>query len=258
MPNYKNYLSIPYLMFLPMHMGVLLIPFISSFTWLNFFYFVLGYILICGLGNNVGLHRWAGHKSIELGKYSKYIVLFFSMMAAQGHAIWWAATHRGLHHKYSDTYKDEHSPIHGKWHAFHIWEWKHDPSKVNYKYVIDLLRDPLLVVTGKYYKIIVLVTWLIVGLISIDLLLWMFMLPAVIGLHLEGLVNLLCHTNYGYRNFKTKDNSHNVFLLGILGWGNGWHNNHHERASSFDFGSSISGKWYEFDACILFKPFFKL
>ena len=257
MPNNRNILSIPFLMFLPMHLGVLLIPFVSTSSWLHLCYFLLGYVLICGLGNNVGLHRWAGHKSVELGQCSKYIVLFFSMMAAQGHAIWWAAMHRGSHHRYSDTAKDSHSPIHGKWHAFHSWEWKHDPSVVNYKYVVDLLKDPLLVTTGKYYKLIVVSIWVIVGYINIDLLLWMFMLPAVIGLHLEGLVNLLCHTNYGYRNFDTNDNSHNVPLLGILDWGNGWHNNHHHKQGSFDFGSGVSGKWYEFDACKIFLPLLK-
>ena len=244
-------------MFFPMHIGVLLIPFISTISWLHLWYFLIGYILICGLGNNVGLHRWASHKSVELGTYSKYIVLFFSMMAAQGHAIWWAALHRGMHHRHSDTDKDLHSPMHGKWHAFHGWEWKHDPATVNYKYVIDLLRDPLLVITGKYYKLIVLSTWIFVGCINLDLLLWMFLLPAVLGLHLEGMVNLLCHTNIGYRNFETKDNSHNVPLLGILNWGNGWHNNHHYNQSSYDFGSRISNKWYEFDPCKMFLPLLK-
>ena len=175
-------------------------PFITSFTWLHIFYFLMGYILISGLGNNVGLHRWAGHRAIELGKYSKNIVLYFSLMACQGHPIWWAAVHRGQHHKFSDTDKDSHSPINGKWHAFFGWELKHDPSTVNYKYAVDLMRDPILIKTSKYYEAIIITSWIIVGLFSIDLLLWMFILPTVLALHLEGMVNLFCHTKYGYRN----------------------------------------------------------
>lgn len=258
MKNSKNPLSILYLIFLPLHVGVLFMPFITTFTWLHMFYFLMGYILISGLGNNVGLHRWAGHKAIELGKYSKNIVLYFSIMACQGHPIWWASVHRGQHHKFSDTDKDSHSPINGKWHAFFGWELKHDPSSVNYKYAVDLMRDPLLVKTSKFYEAIIILSWLIVGLISVDLLLWMFVLPTVLALHLEGMVNLFCHSDYGYRNFNTKDNSHNILLLGLFDWGNGWHNNHHEKASSYDFGSSVSGKWWEFDPCRIFKPFLKL
>jgi len=258
MTNSKNPLSIIYLIFLPLHLGVLIMPFITSFTWLHIFYFLMGYILISGLGNNVGLHRWAGHRAIELGKYSKNIVLYFSLMACQGHPIWWAAVHRGQHHKFSDTDKDSHSPINGKWHAFFGWELKHDPSTVNYKYAVDLMRDPILIKTSKYYEAIIITSWIIVGLFSVDLLLWMFILPTVLALHLEGMVNLFCHTNYGYRNFDTTDNSRNIFLLGLFDWGNGWHNNHHAKASAYDFGSSVSGKWWEFDACRIFKPFLKL
>jgi stearoyl-CoA desaturase (delta-9 desaturase) len=82
-------------------------------------------------------------------------------------------------------------------------------------------------------------------------------LPTVLALHLEGMVNLFCHSNYGYRNFETKDNSRNVFLLGLLNWGNGWHNNHHHNQSSYDFGTNISKKWYEFDPCKIFIPILK-
>jgi stearoyl-CoA desaturase (delta-9 desaturase) len=257
MPNYKDFLSVPHLIFLPIHVCVLLIPFVSTICWLHICYFLIGYVLICGLGNNVGLHRWASHKSVELGKYSKYVVLFFSMMAGQGHPVWWAALHRGQHHRNSDTETDSHSPIHGKWHAFHGWVWKYDPLNVSYKYVTDLMRDPLMIFTFKYYKSIVITVWIIIGLVDTDLLLWMFMLPAMLSLHLEGMVNLFCHIKLGYRNFDTKDNSHNVPLLGILNWGNGWHNNHHYNQSSFDFGSGISKNWYEFDPCKMFLPLLK-
>jgi fatty-acid desaturase len=30
-----------------------------------------------------------------------------------------------------------------------------------------------------------------------------------------------------YRNFETKDNSHNNIIIGWLSFGFGWHNNHH-------------------------------
>jgi stearoyl-CoA desaturase (delta-9 desaturase) len=107
------------------------------------------------------------------------------------------------------------------------------------------------------FSAIIITSWIILGLIDVDLLLWMLVLPTVLALHLEGMVNLFCHTTYGYRNFDTKDNSRNVYLLGIFDWGNGWHNNHHYNQSSYDFGTNISKKWYEFDPCRIFIPILK-
>jgi stearoyl-CoA desaturase (delta-9 desaturase) len=51
--------------------------------------------------------------------------------------------------------------------------------------------------------------------------------------------------------------SQNNFVLGYLGWGQGWHNNHHHDPKSYDFGTNISGKWWEFDPCRIFLPFLK-
>jgi stearoyl-CoA desaturase (delta-9 desaturase) len=90
----------------------------------------------------------------------------------------------------------------------------------------------------------------------LDFLLWGIFLPTVIALHLEGLINTVCHSNVGYRNFETNDLSRNVPLLGYLVWGNGWHNNHHFNPGQFDFGKAVSGK-NEFDPCILFLPFIR-
>jgi fatty-acid desaturase len=42
--------------------------------------------------------------------------------------------------------------------------------------------------------------------------------------------------------------------MGLLTWGQGWHNNHHYAPGNYDFGSGTSGKWWEFDPCKLFLP----
>jgi len=41
------------------------------------------------------------------------------------------------------------------------------------------MREPWIVGTHKYYEIIIWTTWILAAFISIDLLLYMFMLPAV-------------------------------------------------------------------------------
>jgi stearoyl-CoA desaturase (delta-9 desaturase) len=169
--------------------------------------------------------------------------------------MWWAAVHRGYHHRYSDKDGDQHSPVHGKWHAFNGWIHTTDHSKTSLRSVVDLGRIPMIAKTHKYYELIIYATWIIAGCISLDLLFWGFVIPAIVALHIDNAVNLFCHLpGAGYRNFETTDQSVNVPILGYLGWGQGWHNNHHAHASRFDFGRAVSGKKWEYDPCMLFVP----
>jgi stearoyl-CoA desaturase (Delta-9 desaturase) len=44
--------------------------------------------------------------------------------------------------------------------------------------------------------------------------------------HVTWSVNSVCHT-FGKRAFETPDRSRNEWLVGLLAFGEGWHNNHH-------------------------------
>jgi len=132
----------------------------------------------------------------------------------------------------------------------HDWDQYFNP-----KYAVDLLRDPVQLWFSKNYTSVILITYLAVGLVSLDFLLFGLMLPAVIGLYQESTINVLGHyRKFGYRNFETKDNSQNVPVLALTTWGQGWHNNHHYQASSYDFGTSVSGRSFEFDPSLLLLP----
>ena len=51
---------------------------------------------------------------------------------------------------------------------------------------------------------------------------------------------------YGYSHFEiehSKESGYNDLLLGLISFGEGFHNNHHAHPSSAKFGL----KWYEFD-----------
>lgn len=254
MKNFYYLLSI----LVPLHAIALGLLWYNDFYWVNLLYFLFGYILIGGLGVEVGLHRWASHRSVELKPAIKPIIVLLSFLGCQGHPLWWAAVHRGAHHRYADTDKDPHSPKYqGMWNSFLGWVFDHDPQSVNYKVVVDLLRDPWLIKTKRLYEATILYIWLLIGMIDVNLLLWGFLLPAIVAFHGEGLINSLCHSDRGYRNFNTTDQSKNIPWLGFFMWGNGWHNNHHHKPSSFDFGKSVSGKKWEFDPCTLFLPLIK-
>jgi len=254
----KKNISIVATILLPLHLLFFALLPTTNFTWTSIFYVLLGYVFIGGLGVEVGLHRWASHKTIDLNSIAKPLVIFASVISCQGHPYWWAAIHRGNHHRFCDTEKDIHSPKNGKWNSFLGWLLNHDTvNNINFKYITDLMRDPLLKFSAKYYKSIIYTTWIVAGFISLNFLFWAVIIPTLISFYSVNVINLICHSDSGYRNFNTTDNSRNVSFLGYFCWGNGWHNNHHYRASSYDFGKSVSGKWWEVDPCVIFLPFIK-
>lgn len=216
--------------------------------------------LVSGLGIAVGYHRVFSHKTHDLPRWKENLILFFATFAGQGTAIFWVAVHRGYHHPYSDQEKDIHSPIvYGKWQAFLGWlNYTSDKNNtINVKYAVDLLRKPNFIwFQNNYYRLLFGFP-LLVALFDWRLAFAAFYLPTFISLIQDNGVNVFGHIKglIGYRNFDTNDFSQNNAFFGYLGWGQGWHNNHHAKPANYDFGSGTSGKWWEFDPCRLFLPF---
>jgi stearoyl-CoA desaturase (delta-9 desaturase) len=228
---------------------------VNGFELSHLLFFLLGWVLICGLGSAVVLHRITSHRAITVRRFLRNPLLLLGALCAQGSPMWWAVIHRGLHHPYSDREGDPHSPIHGFWHAYHGWTLKVDPSKVNITAMKDLLRYEEGKFLHRNYTAIVWSVYILVGLISLDFLLWALIIPAAWSYHQESIVNTVCHSRkIGYRNYDTPDNSMNNKILALFTWGQALHNNHHHEPGSYDFGKSISNKPTEFDPCVIFLP----
>ena len=71
---------------------------------------------------------------------------------------------------------------------------------------------------------------------------WVGLLNRVALLQAFGLINSVCHL-FGYRRYQTTDMSRNNWIVAILTFGEGWHNNHHHYQSSARQGFA----WYEID-----------
>lgn len=220
---------------------------------------VISWILISGLGIAVGYHRIFSHRTHELKPWQEKIILFIATFAGQGSPIFWVAVHRGYHHPHSDTRRDLHSPVaHGRWHAFMGWliENTEARNQVSVKYAADLLRKPHFVWFHRNYLWLVWLVPLALALINWPLAFAIFWIPGAIALLQDNGVNVYGHvkTIISYRNFNTNDHSQNNPWFGYLGWGQGWHNNHHHAPGNFDFGSGTSGQWWEWDPCRIFLP----
>ena len=206
---------------------------------------IIGWILIKFFGIGAGYHRLFAHKGFEVNKFIKRFMLYWGSLGLQGSAILWTAIHRGEHHRHSDTDQDPHSPKDGFWHSYIWWMFTLKEGSVNVKKVPDLLRDPDMIFAHKYYYSVIWITWIVSALISVDLFLYLFILPALITLHVFCLQTSIVHyPKLGYKNYNTKDDSVNVPWLFFLTQGECWHNNHHGDPKNPNYGSR---RWWELD-----------
>jgi stearoyl-CoA desaturase (delta-9 desaturase) len=262
---YRKTHQIPYILavWFPYHLTAIAAvawAFATGWSWWYPVWAILGWILLDGVGNNLTLHRFLSHKSWKPYKWMEPFLLWTGVMVGEGSPLWWAALHRGHHHRVSDQPgKDFHTPVENGWlWSYMAWQFAVKQDTVSFRYAVDLLKDRRVVFCHENYNKIILCTLLISAfLFGLPFTIWFFIVGSLMSLHADGLVNTFGHVPAaGYRNFNTKDQSTNVWWIGYFHWGSGWHNNHHQEASSFDFGSSVSGRAHELDPCmILMIPF---
>jgi stearoyl-CoA desaturase (delta-9 desaturase) len=85
--------------------------------------------------------------------------------------------------------------------------------------------------------------WLLFGpFTGVSWLLWGMAVRMVVVFHVTWLVNSATHM-WGYRNYTTGDDSRNLWWVGLLAFGEGWHNNHH----AFQRMAKHGHRWWEID-----------
>jgi stearoyl-CoA desaturase (delta-9 desaturase) len=91
-------------------------------------------------------------------------------------------------------------------------------------------------------------TWSLLGALqwSLSWLVWGVFVRTVAVWHITWSVNSVTHL-WGYRNFATRDDSRNNWLVGLISNGEGWHNNHHAQPRSAGHGM----RWWELDVSYL-------
>jgi stearoyl-CoA desaturase (delta-9 desaturase) len=168
------------------------------------------------------------------------------MLASEGGAISWVAMHRA-HHVYSDRPgRDLHTPRDGFLWSHLGWILCHLPRRRTFeaRWAPDLVADPVHRVLNRIHVVPNIVLGL--GLHAwggFALVSWGVFLRLVLTLHSTWLVNSAAHT-WGYRTFSTPEGSTNLWWVGLLAWGEGWHNNHH----AFPRSARHGHRFWELDA----------
>jgi stearoyl-CoA desaturase (Delta-9 desaturase) len=240
-----------------------------AFDWVQLAIFG-GMTIATALGITVGYHRLATHKSFRTPAPIRYLLAALGSAAVQGPVIEWAGTHR-KHHQHSDHDDDPHSPnahgggswgkgikatLRGFFHAHMGWLFSAH-SKGLAKYTKDLWADPVLSAVNRQF-----VLWVVIGLIFPAVLgglitmsfmgallgfLWGGLVRILVVHHITWSVNSVCHL-WGTRPFACGDHSRNNAIVGVLAFGEGWHNNHHAFPTSARHGL----RWWEIDLSYMF------
>lgn len=200
-------------------------------------------------------HRYAAHQAFTMNKFWEraffvftYITQGSSYMSPRAYAI----MHR-MHHAYTDTEKDPHSPEFSR-NIFQMMLRTRNIYSNIYKGKIEVEERftrnlPEWPAFDKWaHSSFSRICWTL-GYVTIFLLLspsfwWLLLLPIVVGMGVfhGAIINWFAH-KYGYTNFKLKNTSQNLFSVDVFMLGESYHNNHHKHPSSVNFGR----RWHEVD-----------
>ena len=253
-----------------LNLVVILIPFAAliaatvwvwgwGFGWMELT-ILLAMYLASGMGVTIGFHRFFAHRSFDTSRVMQAILGILGSMAVEGPLLRWVATHRS-HHHHSDDALDPHSPHqHGKgffnmakglWRAHIGWIFEPEARDL-YRYVPDLSSDRLLRTISALFPLWVglslliptavagLITWSWTG--ALLGLLWGGLVRIFFVHHVTWSINSVCHI-WGFQSFRSHDESRNNPIFGVLGFGEGWHNNHHAFPASARHGL----RWWQVD-----------
>lgn len=196
-----------------------------------------------------GYHRYFAHRTYKMGRVMQFIMAFLSESSMQKGVLWWASHHRH-HHKYSDQPEDVHSAKQdGFWHSHVGWIFQERWADTDEDRIKDLMRFPELVWIDKYHwvppTVMGIATYFFgqwIGIGGWQAVVVGFFWSTVLVFHATFCINSLAHV-IGKRRYDTTDESKNHWLLALITFGEGWHNNHHHYQASANQG----WKWWEFD-----------
>ncbi len=234
------------------HLAALAAPF--YFTWSGFAICMALYWVTGGLGVCLGYHRLLTHGSFLTYPPVRFLFAFLGGISGEGSALDWVANHR-KHHAFSDQEGDPHSPRDGGLWSHVLWLFpRHSAQELAAhlrRWAPDLERDPGILFLHRTFLLwhfligaaLLAGGWALYGRdVGISWLLWGLAVRMVIVFHVTWFVNSATHI-WGYRNYETTDDSRNLWWVGLLAFGEGWHNNHHAYQRMARHGH----RWWEID-----------
>jgi len=190
------------------------LAFLTGVSWGAAGFAAAMYFIIM-FGMTAGHHRYFSHKTYKTSRIFQAILAIIGTLGIQRGVLWWASIHR-LHHKWSDTPGDPHSPVQGGfWHSHMKWVFNDKWEDTQWHMIKDLSKYPELIWINRFWAPIYMVWCLIVlSTLGFQYLVWGCFITTILTWHVTFTVNSLLHV-WGYKRYKTKDESRNNPWLAI-------------------------------------------
>ncbi len=242
--NGKRFDWVNVVYFSALHVAVLWAP--ATFSWSALGVALFLFWLTASVGIGFGYHRLLTHRGFKVPKPLEYFVTLCGMLASEGGAISWVAMHR-MHHTLSDRPgRDLHTPRDGFLWSHIGWvlcRLPEDHRTIERQHAPEMVADPVHRVLNRLHLFPnILLGFLLYAWGGWSFVVWGVFVRIVVTLHITWFVNSATHT-WGYRTFDTPEGSRNLWWVGLLAWGEGWHNNHHAFQRSARHGHA----WWELD-----------
>ena len=225
-----------------------------AFHWVDVLLLASFYVL-CAFGTTIGFHRYFTHRGFETRKPLEGLLAILGCMTMQGPLTQWVTDHR-KHHAYSDQPGDPHSPhvghedgawgaVRGFVHAHVGWLFENLGLEQGREYAKDLYENRLVHAIDRLYLVWVAVTlglpfligYVVGGTLAtgLEALVWGGLIRIFLYQHATFSVNSICHM-FGRQDYRSRDEARNNWLVAVLVFGEGWHNNHHAFPASARHG----------------------
>jgi fatty-acid desaturase len=233
------------------HGGAIAAP--LYFSWHGFWLCVFLVFITGQFGIGLGFHRLLAHKSFETTKMVRRLLVLLGTLALQAGPISWVTVHR-IHHRHADSDKDPHSPTMSFVWAYFEWALFSDPNfnqGLKMHWAKDVIGDPVIRFLEERQDEICLLSFALLFALGVvfgdvrlgwSIFLWAGCVRIVYLWHTVFIINSIGHL-WGYRNYKTNDNSQNSLFVSLLAFGDGWQNNHH----AFPRSANFSHRHFEID-----------
>lgn len=208
----------------------------------------ISYFLFGCLGVEINAHRYFAHRSFKYKfKWMEYVFSWFTCLAGTGSPMQWAGIHFD-HHSHSDEEGDPHNPRErGLWML--VWLVYAKGNAFNLKHMLNPYQKWL----HRNYFLVYFITWSVLWVLGgFWLIAYAAIIPTILVTFVQVGTTYLCHMNIGYRNYKIKDESTNIWWWAILDFGEGLHNNHHADPGRWN----LKDKWFEIDISGLVIKYF--
>lgn len=210
--------------------------FYVSFSWEMFATAFFMYWLTVACGISMCYHRLLTHRSYKIPKWLERTLATFGAISGTGGPIQWVMTHRD-HHRFADKAGDPHPPTNIPKTVFGFY------PRVSDYVSRRLATDSYFVFWHRYYFAL-LASWALLVFLAFGFqgLYFIYIMPVAGAILISNSQNYWGHVPskiapfLSYRSYEVGDNSQNNWMMAFLGFGEGYHNNHHRYPGSARFG----------------------